>query len=127
MPQHDAIAHLDTFGYCLIEDAIPAAHADAMAEKYFQLHRNPANRDAFQDPDDEMYQTLFGVVNLDEMCWGCIAHPQVLQVIRHFLGDNARLGGGVYEMGQTACTTRRYPFRFNARLASALARNTMDD
>ena len=92
MPQHDAIEHLETFGYCLIEDAIPALQADAMAEKYFQLHRNPANRDAFQDPNDEMYQTLFGVVNLDEMCWECIAHPQVLQVVRHFLGDNARLG-----------------------------------
>ncbi|MXZ01526.1 hypothetical protein F4Y93_13130, partial [Candidatus Poribacteria bacterium] len=92
MAQQDAIEHLKTFGYCLIEDAIPAAQADAMAEKYFQLHRDPANRQAFQDPNAEMYQTLFGVINLDEMCWECIAHPQVLQVVRHFLGDSARLG-----------------------------------
>ena len=59
MPQQDAIAHLETFGYCLIEDAIPAAQADAMAEQYFQLHRNPANRDAFQDPGADLYQTPF--------------------------------------------------------------------
>ncbi len=92
MPQQDAIAHLETFGYCLIEDAISTSQADAMAEKYFQLHRNPANRDAFQDPGADLYQTLFGIVNLDEMCWECIAHPQVLQVVRHFLGDSVRLG-----------------------------------
>ena len=78
MTQKDAIEHLETFGYCLIEDAIPATQADAMAEKYFQLHQDPANRDTFQDPNAELYQTLFGVVNLDEMCWECIAHPQVL-------------------------------------------------
>ena len=92
MAQQDAIEHLETFGYCLIEDAIPTAQADTMAEKYFQLHRDPANRHTFQDPNDDLYQTLFGVVNLDEMCWECIAHPQVLQVVRHFLGDNVRLG-----------------------------------
>ena len=84
MAQQEAIEHLETFGYCLIEDAIPAAQADAMAEKYFQLHQDPANRQTFQDPNAELYQTLFGVVNLDEMCWDCIAHPQVLQVVCHF-------------------------------------------
>ncbi len=26
------------------------------------------------------------------MCWACIAHPQVMQVVRHFLGGSARLG-----------------------------------
>ena len=54
MRQQNAIEHLETFGYCLIEDAIPTAQADAMAEKYFQLHQDPVNRDAFQDPNDEL-------------------------------------------------------------------------
>ena len=49
MPQQDAIEHLETFGYCLIEDAIPIEKADAMAEKYFKLHQNPANCETFQD------------------------------------------------------------------------------
>ena len=62
MLQQDAIEHLETFGYCLIEDAIPAAQADTMAEKYFQLHQNPMNSDAFQDPNADLYQTLFGVM-----------------------------------------------------------------
>ena len=92
MPQQAAIEHLETFGYCLIEDAISATQADAMAEKYFQLHQDPVNRSIFQDPNADLYQTLFGVINLDEMCWQCIAHPQVLQVVRHFLGDSTRLG-----------------------------------
>ena len=32
MAQQNAIEHLETFGYCLIEDAIPAAQANAMGE-----------------------------------------------------------------------------------------------
>ena len=114
MAQQDAIEHLETFGYCLIEDAIPAAQADAMARSIFNFIKTPANQQAFQDPNAELYQTLFGVINLDEMCWECIAHPQVLGVVRHFLGDSTRLGEAWYEMGQTACTTGRYPFRFDA-------------
>jgi ectoine hydroxylase-related dioxygenase (phytanoyl-CoA dioxygenase family) len=92
MPLQEAIEHLDTFGYCVIEDAIPAERADQMAAKYFQLHEDSANRPLFQNPNDELYQTLFGVINMDEMCWDCIAHPQVLAVVRHFLGEHARLG-----------------------------------
>jgi ectoine hydroxylase-related dioxygenase (phytanoyl-CoA dioxygenase family) len=86
------IDHLDLFGYCVIEDAIPAQQADRMAETYFALHQDPANRSAFQSPADELYQTLFGLMNLDEQCWGCAAHPKVLAVVRHFLGPNARIG-----------------------------------
>lgn len=55
MQHQDPIKHLETFGYCLIEDAIPATQADAMAEKYFQLHQAPANLQFFQDADAELY------------------------------------------------------------------------
>ena len=41
MPQQDAIAHLETFGYCLIEDAIPAAQAVAMAEEILPTPPKP--------------------------------------------------------------------------------------
>ena len=92
MKLQDTIEHLETFGYCLIKDVMPAFQADAMAEKYFRLHQDPANREIFQDPNAKLYQTLFGVINLDEMCWECIAHPEVLQVVRHFLCDRARFG-----------------------------------
>lgn len=92
MSVQEAIEHLEIFGYCVIEDAIPAEQADEMAERYFQFHQDPATRSLFQNPTDELYQTLFGVINMDEMCWPCIAHPQVLAVARHFLGTHVRLG-----------------------------------
>ena len=93
MELREAIAHLDTFGYCLLENLISVEQADRMAERYFRLHEDPANRRLFQDPNAELYQTLFSVINLDEMCWDCIVHPQVLAVVRHFLGQNARSSG----------------------------------
>jgi ectoine hydroxylase-related dioxygenase (phytanoyl-CoA dioxygenase family) len=86
-----AIDHLELYGYCVLADAIPAEQADRMAETYFNLHRDPANRAWFQNAKDELYQTLFGLMNLDELCWGCAAHPQVLAVVRHFLGPDTRL------------------------------------
>src|SRR6185436_10008897 len=63
-----------------------------MAATYFKLHQDPAHRGWLQNPQDELYQTLFGLLNLDEQCWACAAHPRVLAVVRHFLGKNARIG-----------------------------------
>ena len=36
MSQQEAIEHLETFGYCLIADAIPATQADAMMDIFHQ-------------------------------------------------------------------------------------------
>jgi len=94
MLSQEAIEHLEVYGYCLIEDAIPTDRCDQMAEKYFQLHQDPDSYPNFQSPGEigGINQTLFGTVNRDEMCWDCIAHPHVLEVVRHFLGPKARLG-----------------------------------
>jgi ectoine hydroxylase-related dioxygenase (phytanoyl-CoA dioxygenase family) len=88
----ELIRHLEVFGYCLIEDAIPADLADRLAARYFALHRDAANRANLQEPGNELYQTLFGVLNLEEQGWVCAAHPAVLAVARHFLGPAARIG-----------------------------------
>ena len=48
MELQEAIDHLDTYGYCLLENLISVESADCMAEKYFQLHGDPANRRLFQ-------------------------------------------------------------------------------
>ena len=40
MLQQDAIEHLETFGYCLIENALSAAQAGEMVKKYSQLHQD---------------------------------------------------------------------------------------
>lgn len=92
MNLQEAVNHLNLYGYCVIEEAISAARADKMAETYFRLHQDPANHAWFQDAPDSPYQTLFGLMNLDEMCWECAAHPHVLGVIHHLLGTNARIG-----------------------------------
>ena len=94
MLSQEAIEHLEVYGYCLIEDAISTDRCDQMAEKYFQLHQDPDSYSNFQSPGEigGINQTLFGTVNRDEMCWDCIVHPHVLEVVRHFLGPKARLG-----------------------------------
>jgi len=94
MPSQEAIEHLEVYGYCVIENAIPVEQCDQMAEKYFQLHEDPNSYSDFQSPGEigGINQTLFGTINKDEMCWDCIAHPKVLEVVRYFLGPNARLG-----------------------------------
>ena len=86
----EAIDHLDLFGYCVLDEAIPAEQADRLAEQLFALHEDPKSRPYFQDPNDGLYQTLFGLLNLDEASWACAAHPDVLAVVRHFLGQDIR-------------------------------------
>ena len=39
MSVQEAIDHLDLFGYCLLEEAIPAELADGMAQKFFRITR----------------------------------------------------------------------------------------
>ena len=91
MKIQEAIDHLDLFGYCVLEEAIPAEQAERMAEQFFAMHNDPKNRDYFQDPNNDLYQTLFGLLNLDETSWACAAHPDVLAVTRHFLGQDIRV------------------------------------
>lgn len=82
-----AIDHLDLYGYCLIEDLIPADQAEEMEQIYYRHHQDPGNRTFLQNPDVDDNQTLFGVTLRDELCWVCIGHPVVLEVVRHFLGE----------------------------------------
>ena len=53
-------------GYCIIEGAVPADQATALAERCKELHTDPANRSLLQDPNDDLYQTLFGLANLEK-------------------------------------------------------------
>jgi ectoine hydroxylase-related dioxygenase (phytanoyl-CoA dioxygenase family) len=92
MTSATAIEHLDLFGYCVLEGLIPADEADRVAARHRALHQDAAYQCYLQDPSDGLYQTLFGWLNLDEACWPCAAHPEVLAPVRHFLGRHARLG-----------------------------------
>ncbi len=86
---NDAIRHLECFGYCLLENAIPRADAIALGERCLELHADPAH--SAHTVGDAHYQTLFGMLNLDERVWRCASHAQVVEIVRHFLGPTCRV------------------------------------
>lgn len=88
----EAIAHLDTYGYCLLEERIPEELARSMAADFLELHANPRYQDNIVG--DRHYQTLFGILNLDERAWICASHPDATAIAGHFLGPNFRVAEG---------------------------------
>ena len=85
----EAIDHLDTYGYCLLEDRIPAATARELAARCLELHADLQYKPLIHG--DQHYQTLFGMVNLDDRVWQCAAHPDTVAIARHFLGPHCRV------------------------------------
>jgi len=84
-----AVEHLKTYGYCLLEDRIPGDLAQNMAQRCLELHADPKLEPYIVG--DEFYQSLFGMLNLDDRVWACASHPDVVAVARHFLGPNCRV------------------------------------
>ena len=92
MPDHlqEAINHLDLYGYCVIEEGIPGDTAREMAHDFLTFHTQPAYQDFIHG--DAYYQTLFGIMNLDDRVWTCAGHPDVVAIARHFLGPRMPRG-----------------------------------
>lgn len=88
----EAKDHLDTYGYCLLEDRISEELARSMAEKFLELHADPRYQENIVG--DRYYQTLFGILNLDERSWICASHQDVTAIAGHFLGPNVRAAEG---------------------------------
>lgn len=88
----DNVQALLTQGYCVLESIVPAEEADALTRRCFELHEDPANASLMQDPRDDLYQTLFGLANLEEATWGFAAHPQVLDTVKGVLETDVRIG-----------------------------------
>ena len=89
-PAHQqAVDHINTQGYHLFPDAIAASDARAMAEDFLKLHDDPQH--AWRIRGDQHYQTLFGMLNLDDRVWRCAAHDDVVAVARCLLGDTCRV------------------------------------
>lgn len=84
-----AIDHLTVYGYCILEDRIPEDMALSMAERFLELHTDP-QWNPFKI-GDEYYQTLFGLLNLDDRVWNCSGHPDAVAIAEHFLGPNCRI------------------------------------
>lgn len=79
-----AVAHLETYGYCLLPERIPRAEALALGARCLELHADPQYADFIHR--DEQYQTLFGMLNLDDRVWQYAFHRDALAIARHFLG-----------------------------------------
>ena len=80
-----AIAHLDTYGYCLLPARLPREEALDLGARCLALHDDPACADAIVG--NQYYQTLFGMLNLDDRVWQCAFHRDTLAIARHFLGS----------------------------------------
>lgn len=85
-----AIQHLDTYGYCLLEDRVPVSLAQGLAARCLELHADPQYLPMMVN-DDPRYHTLFGMVNLDDRVWQFASHPDTTAIARHFLGPHFRV------------------------------------
>jgi ectoine hydroxylase-related dioxygenase (phytanoyl-CoA dioxygenase family) len=81
---------LKLYGYCLIEDAISAEKADAIAGDCIRLHEKLKGVPNLST-DGGTYETLFGLMNYSELSWECPVHPAVLGVVEELLGKDAQL------------------------------------
>ena len=84
-----AVEHLETYGYCLLENRIPEDLAGSMAERILELHADPECQG--YNVGDKHYQTMFGMMNLDDRVWTCVSHPDTVAVAQHFLGPSFRV------------------------------------
>ena len=85
----EAVDHLQTYGYCLLEDRLPQSETRSMAADFLQLHADPEYDD--YKTDVLPYETLFGMLNHDDRVWECAFHPDTLAIARHFLGERCRV------------------------------------
>lgn len=84
-----AIDSVNAYGYCVLEDLISQDMARSMAERFLEIHANPEY--GRYNTGDQYYQTLFGMLNLDDRVWICASHPDTVAICRHFLGENCRV------------------------------------
>jgi ectoine hydroxylase-related dioxygenase (phytanoyl-CoA dioxygenase family) len=84
-----AIDSVNAYGYCVLENLISQDMARSMAERFLEIHANPEY--GRYNTGDQYYQTLFGMLNLDDRVWICASHPDTVAICRHFLGENCRV------------------------------------
>ena len=94
MPDHlqEAINHLDLYGYCVIEEGIPGDTAREMAHDFLTFHTQPAYQDFIHG--DAYYQTLFGMMNLDDRVWTWLALERYAHLFEEG-GEDADGAGGL--------------------------------
>ena len=84
-----AIDSMNDYGYCVLADRIPEDMARSMSQRFLEIHADPEYQR--YNTGDRHYQTLFGMLNLDDRVWMCASHPDIVAVVRHFLGETCRV------------------------------------
>ena len=102
MNPQEAIEHLDLFGYCILEDLISVEQTTQMEQAFYDQHQDPAY-DSWKSVEqwngtEHLYETLYGLLLREERSWEAVGHPLVLEVVRHFVGDDAFIG---HDLGGT--------------------------
>ena len=85
----DAVDHLLTYGYCVLEDRLPHEQACSMAEKLLQFHDDSSY--AEYNTGERPYETLFGLLNYEDRVWDCAFHTDTVSIARDILGQNCRV------------------------------------
>jgi hypothetical protein len=78
-----AIEQIQTYGYCILEDRLPNHIAQCLAQRCLDLHDDPKCKPFIIG--GQFYQTLFGMLNLDDRVWTCASDAEVVAIARHFL------------------------------------------
>ena len=63
---------------------MPEDEAERLAARYFELHEQHFD-------SDQKYQSLQGLMNLDQLCWPWLMYEPLLEVARFFMGPDMRL------------------------------------
>lgn len=85
-----AIRHLDTYGYCILANRMPADIADKIAERCLEMQDDPQFQ-AYNSGIPNESTTMSGMYNLDDRVWQFLTHPDVLAIAYHFLGLDCRV------------------------------------
>ena len=87
------INHINVYGYCIIENLVSDDIVDYLSKRYLKLHnsKNTCN-DFFINDSNNLYQTLFGILNLDQNCSELLTNNVLFNILKNLLGINFRLG-----------------------------------
>ena len=90
MPTEEAIAHLDEYGYVVLEEALTPNQTDELRQRSAELIANERAAGAELYLDGKA-QRVWNLVNKGRIFEEMIQHPQVLEFQEHLLGEDCIL------------------------------------
>ena len=80
----EGIAHLELYGWAVLDGRIPRQDALALGADLLALHDDPRTSGS---PTPQLYDTMFGQFERDERTWSLAMDPAVRLMCEHFLGE----------------------------------------